>query len=447
MKASRTLALSAALALTAGLAACAEGGDPLTGGGGTNNGNGENVTLTIAGAQAPWSPAYAAMVEAYQQETGVTVDLRPFPNDEVKTQQLNDAQSGNNVFDLYLVNEVDVAQFNADGLLMPLTDIDPSFALDPEVFTYDNLPFWDSENRTFSESGDLTTVPLLGNLQVFIYRTDIYEQEGLDIPTTWEDAIANGAAIIDSGAARYGYVSRYQGVPGAPQVTFDFLGIYYSQGAELFADPGTDWTPTVDSPEAIRAAEIFRDLAALGPADTKTVGQAEAIAIMQSGDSAALSVVAAAAPSMNDEANSNIVGNVGFAPLPGGVPVTGTWNLGIPANLPEDRQGPALDFIKWVVSERGMEAFAEAGGIPVRSDAYDAAGITPEAQAYLDAVRESAANARGSLRMEFIGPFLTVTEPIVANIAAGDVSPEAGMRQMQEELMAVVRDAGFPMGD
>lgn len=443
MRKTKVLALGTALALLAGIAGCAEGGDPLNP---DAEGSGENVTLTIAGAQAPWSPAYEALVAAYEEETGVTVDLRPFPNDEVKTQQLNDAQSGNNTFDLYLINEVDVAQYNADELLLPMTEIDPDFALDPEVFTYDNLPYWDAEARTFSEAGALTTVPLLGNLQVFMYRTDVYAQLGLDVPTTWEDVISNGQAAIDAEATRYGYVTRYQGVPGAPQVTFDFMGVYFSQGAELFENPGTDWTPTVDSPEAIRAAEIFRDLAALGPEDSKTIGQAEAIAVMQAGDSAGLSTVVAAAPSMNDEVNSNIVGNVGFAPLPGGVPITGTWNLGIPADLPEDRRGPALDFIKWIVSEQGMEAFAELGGIPVRSDAYDAPGITPEALEYLRAVEVSADNSRGPLRLEFIGEFLTVTEPIIANIAAGDVTPEAGMRQMQAELLAVVQQAGFPTG-
>lgn len=442
MQFTRTLAFGAAVAAAAGLTACSGGGDPLTGGG-----DGGSVTLTITGAQAPWSPAYEALVQAYEDETGVNVDLRPFPNDEVKTQQLNDAQSGNNIFDVYLVNEVDLAQFNADELLMPFTEIDPDYALEPEIFTYGGMPYWDAEKRTFSEdTGELTSVPLLGNIQIYIYRTDIYEEVGLEAPATWEEAVENGQAVLDAEAARYGYVTRYQGVPGAPQVTFDFAGVLYGEGGQFFREPGVDWTPAFDTPEAIRAAEIFRELAKLGPADTKTIGQAEAIATMQSGDSAALGVVAAAANSMNDEANSNIVGQAGFAVLPGGTPVTGTWNLGIPANLPEERRQPALDFIEWISSEQGMEIFAEAGGIPTREDAFDADGISETSQAYLDAVAESSPNAVGPFRIEFIGPFLEVTEPIIANIAAGDVSPEDGMAQLQEEVLAVVEEAGFPTG-
>ncbi|WP_155853895.1 hypothetical protein [Arthrobacter sp. H5] len=44
-----------------------------------------------------------------------------------------------------------------------------------------------------------------------------------------------------------------------------------------------------------------------------------------------------------------------------------------------------------------------------------------------------------------MGEFLTVTEPILAAIAAGDVSPEEGMTQMQSELTVVVQEAGYPM--
>jgi multiple sugar transport system substrate-binding protein len=443
MKITKPIAFVSAITLAAGLSACASGGGATDGGGDTD---GKDITLTIAGAQAPWSPAYEALIQAYQEETGVKVDLRPFPNDEVKTQQLNDAQSGSNTFDIYLINEVDVALYNANELLLPLTDIDADFTLDDEMFTYDSLPYWDSEKRTFSESGELTTVPLLGNLQIFIYRTDIYEDLGLEVPTTWAEVIRNGQEVQKAEAARYGYVTRYQGVPGAPQVTFDFMGVFYGEGGELFQDAGVDWTPTLDTPEGVRAAEIFRELALLGPADTKTVGQAAAIATMQAGDSAGLSVIAAAAASMNDEASSNVVGKVGFAVLPGGVPATGTWNLGIPADLPMNRRGPALDFIKWATSEQGMEVFAAAGGIPVRSDAFDAEGISDTSQAYLDVVAESAKNARGPLRLEFIGPFLTVTEPIIANIASGDVTPAEGMRQMQEGVLKVVEESGLPLG-
>lgn len=435
----RLAALATVTAVGVSLAACSDGGAD-----GGALGSGDSVTIITS--QAPWNPAYDAVIAAYEEETGIQVDVRAFPNDEVKTQMLNDAQSGNNAFDVYQVNEVDMAQFNANGLLLPLQDVEPEFELDPEIFTYDNLPYWNTETRAFSEDGTLTSIPLMGNLQIFIYRTDIYEDLGLEVPTTWDDVLENAEAVVDGDAARYGFVMRTQGVAGSPQITYDFSGILYGLEGSFFADPGADWTPTVDSPEGIEAATMLRDLAATGPEETQTVGQAEAIAAMLAGDAAQLDTVAAGANAMNDESSSNVVGDVAFAPLPGSASPTGTWNLGIPADLPEDRQGPALDFISWVTSEQGMEVFAENGGIPVRSDAFDAEGLGAEDSAYLEAVEQSAETAQGPMRYEFIGDFLNVTEPILANIAAGSLSPEEGMAQMQDELTAVIEDGEYPMG-
>lgn len=435
----RAAAVATVAAVATSLAACSDGGAD-----GGALGSGDSVTIITS--QAPWNPAYDAVIAAYEEETGVDVDVRAFPNDEVKTQMLNDAQSGNNAFDVYQVNEVDMAQFNANGLLLPLTDVDPEFALDEEIFTYDNLPYWNTETGAFSDDGALTSIPLMGNLQIFIYRTDIYDDLGLEVPTTWDEVLENAEAVVDGDAARYGFVMRTQGVAGSPQITYDFSGILYGLGGSFFTEPGTDWTPAVDSPEGIEAATLLRDLAATGPEETQTVGQAEAIAAMLAGDAAQLDTVAAGANAMNDESSSNVVGDVAFAPLPGSASPTGTWNLGIPADLPEDRQGPALDFITWVTSEHGMEVFAENGGIPVRSDAFDAEGLSEQDSAYLEAVEQSAETAQGPMRYEFIGDFLNVTEPILANIAAGSVSPEDGMAQMQDELTAVIEDGEYPMG-
>ncbi len=442
-RATSAVALGAVSALV--LSACSGGGA----GGGGALGGGES--LTIVTSQAPWNPAYEKVIAAFQEETGINVDVRAFPNDDVRTQILNDVQSGSGTFDVYQINEPDVAEFNINGWLKPFTDVDPEYALDPEIITYGDLPYWDAEKRTYAEGGELTNVQLMGNLQLIVYRKDLYEQLGLEVPTTWEEVISNGEAIQQSGEVPYGFVTRWQGVPAAAATTYDFMPYMTSQGASWFVDEGTDWTPNVDTPEAIRAAELFQEAAALGPADTKALGQAEAIAVMQAGDAGQLQVVAAAANSMQDEANSNVVGQVGYAPLPVGpdgapAAISGVWSLGIPADLDEERSKLALQYIDWVTSEKGMRIFAENGGIPTRTDAYDVEGVSDAQKEYLGAVAESADSVTGQFRFEFSQDFYTVTETIVANLASGEISPEDAMRRMQEDLTAVVEKSSYPMG-
>lgn len=439
----RALGLGGVLAAST-LAGCS---NDSSGGGALGSGE----SLTVITSQAPWNPAYESVVEEFQKATGVQVDLRPFPNDDVKTQVLNDIRSGNQTFDVIQINEPDVAQFNDEGWFTPFTDIDESYKLDAGTFNYANISYWDHDTGTFAEGGELTVAPLMGNMQLLVYRLDIYEELGLEVPTSWDEVIANAKRAQESGLARYGFVNRLQAIPGASSITYDFLPFFFSQGAQWFADEGTDWTPTIDSDAGVRAATLFYEAAKYGPADTRALGQAEAIAVMQAGDSAQLQVVAAAADSFQNEANSNVVGKVGYAPLPvdpGGNPAvaTGLWNLGIPAGLDDARARLALQFIDWVSSPDGMKVFAENGGVPTNEKVYTDPGLSDVQAEYLGALLTSAPNAQAQLRYIFAPAMLELTEKALANIAAGEVTPEEGMGQLQDQVVALTEDLDLPKG-
>ena len=158
------LAAGALLALTACSGGSTAGAGGLGGAAGGDGAAGGGMTLVIPTSQAPWNPAYAKVIDLYEKESGNTVELRQFPNDEVKTQEVNDVNSGADAFDVYQVNEADLAQFMANDWLRPLTDVDPGYALDPEVYTYDNLTNWDADTQLFNADGVLTSVPINGNL-------------------------------------------------------------------------------------------------------------------------------------------------------------------------------------------------------------------------------------------------------------------------------------------
>src|SRR5690606_37151303 len=155
-----------------------------------------------------------------------------------------------------------------------------------------------------------------------------------------------------AGAVEFGYTPRCQPTPGAQSISYDFLPVFYSYGADWFADAGTDWTPTVNTPEAIEAATMYRELAKLGPSATKTMGQAEVIAMVQSGRTLQTHIVTAASPQFLDPEASEVADTIGFAELPAGpagqTPVSGTWTLAIPAGMPPERATAVLDFIEWL---------------------------------------------------------------------------------------------------
>jgi multiple sugar transport system substrate-binding protein len=454
-KPSTTRWLAVAAATVAGavaLSGCTGGGGGSLSGGGSGSGDGKKVTLVVPTSQAPWNPAYAKLVQEYQKETGNTVDLRAFPNPDVKTQEVNDVQSQRHSFDVYQINESDLVQFNENGWIQDLSKIDSGYKPDSEIFSYSNIANWNADMKVFDSEGTTTSQPLLGNLDIFIYRKDIYKQLGLKVPTTWDQVIENGKKIQEAKAAKYGGVFRTQGVAGTYAATFEFQALMNSAGASWFTQPGTDYTPTADSSAAVKAASWYHELAQLGPSATGTIGQAQVIAAMQSGDAAQTYAVAAAAAPLEDESNSAVAGKLGYAPLPKAADgssstATGLWVLGVPQGLSKERSKAALEYIKWMTSKKAMTLFAQYGGIPVRSDAYNPSGVSAAAKATLTAVKESADKLPKnptSLRFGFSTDILNVTEPELQNIAAGSTSPEAGMKAIQSGLEGVVQKQKLP---
>lgn len=450
-RSARAFQAAAAGAIVLALGACSGGAasDMPLGNGSNGDGGG---TLVVPVNRSPWLPAYKSLVQKYQQETGVSIELREFPYEEMRTQQINDVQNGTDVFDVYQLDEVYMAEFFLNKWVRPFTDIDPAFKLDPEVNSYGDFSYWDPERKISSaETGELIAAPLNGNVHLLMYRKDLYDQLGLQVPTTWDEAIANGKSAQEAGAVEYGYTMRTQGVSSGAAITYDFLPLLYSFGGKWFKDEGTDWTPQVNTPEAIAAATTLRDLAKLGPAATTTLGQAEVIAAMQAGQTLQVHVVAAAAEQLESEGDSNVVGEVGYSVMPSGPTgehgvASGTWALTVPTGLDDDRAKRALSFIKWIESKDVQLEFAKLGGIPTRSDALESEDFTAAQKQYFKAVGEEMSYVRPHVRYWFAPQMLEVTERILPQIAAGSISPEDGMKQMQEDLTNVIRKTELPMG-
>lgn len=437
--------VGAAVPLLGGLAGCSTSGGALGGG---NAGSGKVSELTVPTAQTPWLDAYRKLAAKYQEKTGIKVTLREFPYDGLYTQMTNAVQGNNFPFDVFQLDEFGVGQFYSNQWVQPFDAIDSGFKIDPQVISYANLPYWDAASRSSNPQGKVMGYPVNGNMDLFVYRKDVYSELGLSVPKTWDDAIANGQKALASGKVRYGYVPRAQATKSGLSVTYEFMPVFYSYGGTWFKDEGKDWTPSVNTQAGIKAATVYRELAKLGPDQPQTVGQAEVISLMQGGQAAQTHVVAAAASQFQNKDKSQIADTVGFAEVPAGTagtpaPTSGTWSLCIPKGLPADRASAALDYIKWVLSDEAQTLFTQAGGIPTRQSALSAGASSGAASAYLKPLQDSIKDVKPSIRWTFGPAMAAATEKYLSQIAAGQLAPEAGMAGLQDALTKVVKDAGY----
>lgn len=387
--------------------------------------------LNIPAAETPWLDSFKAIIAEYEAESGVTINLTSFPFDGLLTQEANAAQSGSNAFDLFLINEQWTGQFYDNQWLQKLTDVDPGFKWDENLIEFDGVGRWDADTRTTSLDGDPYALPINGNIHEWMYRTDLYDQLGLDVPTTWEKAIENGEAARTAGAVENGYVVR------GKTPSYDFSSILYSYGGSFFADEhGGDWTPAADSDEFREALKTFKALADLGPAAPQTVAQAEAVSLMQGGTVLQGELVAATAAPLENSAASLVAGKIGYAEVPGGTPVSGTWVMGVPTGLSAARATAAMDFLTWLTSADAMQSWADQGGVTTRTDVES---DRPDLKVIVD----SADDIRGGFRYPFTPAFLDVTEAALSTYLAGEKSLDETVTAIQDGLTKVVKDAGY----
>ncbi|WP_457255166.1 extracellular solute-binding protein [Pedococcus sp. P5_B7] len=402
--------------------------------------------IVVATNVSPWLPAYKAVAAHCEEKLKTTVVLREFPLDGLRTQEINAVQQGNHPFDVIQLNEGWTGEFYDKGWVRPFKDVDSSFQLDPQVITFDSLPFWDAKKRTSAESGQIVAMPINGNVELLAYRTDIYKSLGLSVPKTWEEAIQNGRRAQEARAVKYGYVMRTQASPGGNSVGYEYAHMLYSYGGDWFVDEGSDWTPALKSPEALAATKTWLALSKLGPADPQTVGQAESIALMQGGQALQSQVVAAAAADLLNPSKSKVSDKIGFAVIPAGAkgatPVSGTWSLAIPSKLSDERAKVALDFIKCVSTAESQKLFAAKGGIPIRRDVMDDPALQAE-KPYFSALADSMDTLHRYPRWPFREPMMSGVEQALSQITTGKVTVEAGLQIMQEKSEAAVKEAGF----
>jgi len=335
---------------------------------------GKQPDITVLIGSTPWYPAFEKVVGLYEQQTGnhVKLDVTPFGN--ILEKARNAVRTGQSPYDLMTLDTQWTIEFYEGGFVSPLADVDPAFAMPKEVFHYGDSGYWNAQKRwRTAGGGKLMAYTVLGNVQLLYYRDDVLKQAGLAVPKTWNDVLASCTKLAKP-PSTYGFVARGEKGNG---IRYDWQSVMLAEGAQVVKDPEAgDFTVTINSPQAKKALDLYVDLLKhCGPPNYGSLGQGDVIQLLATGKAALGDVVTAAFASFEDPNKSAVVGKLDTAPLPAGAngahgAVIGNWNAVIPKNAPDAQKKAALAFSRWFLTYDAQRAFAEAGGIPNRSDVY-----------------------------------------------------------------------------
>ena len=198
------------------------------------------VKLTFIGRDAVYGDAIDIAIEEYVKlNPQVSIENLELPYASQYEKVVIDMKGAVGTYDLILIDDPVATQFQRAGWLANLDDLlkKRGEKLDPDlVSTAVKLGRY-----PFTDTGTLYGLPHIGNVELFVYRKDLFNKYGLSKPEKWDDVLAAAKKIQSGEKDVYGVVFR--GVKGNP-ITSTSLPLFWAFGANILDAQGR---PSLDT--------------------------------------------------------------------------------------------------------------------------------------------------------------------------------------------------------
>lgn len=336
----RFIAAAAVLAATTALTACS------TSSSGSGSASGDE-RLTVWIMKDSVSDAYLQrFTKGFEKEhRGTTLDIQIQEWDGIG-EKVTAALASKDAPDVIEVGNTQVAQYAASG---GVTDLGAKVT---ELRGGDWLPGLAEPGKV---DGKQYGIPWYAANRVVIYNKDLFGKAGITAPPKTRDEWLAITRKLNAGPVQGIYL------PG--QNWYTLAGFIWEDGGELAEESGGTWKGSLDSPEALKGMDFYRQLQALGkgPKDSDEAKPPQAD-VFAKGDVAQIISVPGGAKIV-EQANPALAGKLGFFPIPGrtadkpGATFTGGSDLIVPAA--SAHQDAAYQVVKALAGRSGRATSPE----------------------------------------------------------------------------------------
>ncbi len=313
-----------------------------------------------------------------------------------------------------------------DGLVRPLNALIDEHAPD--------LP----DNLKITVGDDVMAIAFMANAQHLMYRQDILEQAGVEVPTSYEEVLAAAAAIKEAGLIEYPLTGTYK---SGWNLAEEFVNMLMGFGGDMFMDGSAE--PNLDSDEAKAALAMMKSLTEFMNPDFLTFDSTIAAAEFEQGKAAMMNMWGSRAGSVLDDegAAEGVVENIGFASAPtvggGDVPASTLWWDGftIATNTSDENAVASFQAMVSSVSDEVANANADAA-------VWLMAGYEPT-QAAEGVLATASAGAQPYPMLPYIGLMHTALGNELVEFLQGSESAEQALADTEAAYRAAAEEAGF----
>lgn len=322
-----------------------------------------------------------------------------------------------------------VPELASKGKLAPLDDMleqhGDEYALDelsPEM------------REAMSYEDKLYALPMQAQMFVLAYRKDIFEDLGLQPPTTFAELADAAKTIQEEGDMEYPIALPLLADADIVTAYDAALG---SLGADL-TDPET-MTANLDSPESKEAIEQLLALKPYMDPEVTTFDQPAVQQQMYNGSAAMSIMFSGRMHDLTLEENSQYAGDFAFAPPPsvdGGSTLYNVLSVdgwSIPSNAASDQDM----LFEMIASSVGPES--SKASLPAAYPAREGM-VGNDSSPFAAAANESIQHAPPAEPYPWTSQISTTITPILGEIMLGKLSVDEGMQQMQDEADEILAE-------
>lgn len=410
------------------------------------------TTITIATVNNGDMIRMQGYTDKFTEASGIAVEWVTLEENVLRQRVTTDITTKGGSFDIMTIGMYETPIWGANGWLVPLDDLSAEYDVD------DLLP---AMAGGLSHDGTLFAAPFYGESSMVMYRKDLMEAAGMEMPKapTWEFIAKAAAAMTDREKEINGICLR--GKAGWGEGGAFITATSNSFGARWFDE---NWKPQFDTQEWANTVNFFKDtMDASGPAGYATNGFNENLSLFQQGKCGMWIDATVAASFVTNPDDSTVADKVGFALAPDtGLGKRGNWlwawALAIPAGTQQEAE--AKQFIEWATGTGYIEMVAANEGwanVPpgARTSLYENPEYlkVPFAQMTLDSILSADPNNPTVKPVPYVGvQFAAIPE--FAGIAtevsqefsaayAGQQTVEQALANAQEITTEAMEAAGY----
>ncbi|WP_066702403.1 ABC transporter substrate-binding protein [Celeribacter ethanolicus] len=283
------------------------------------------------------------MDDFYAKHPDIEVEWVTLEENVLRQRVTQDVATKGGQFDVMTIGTYEVPIWGERGWLVSLNDL-------PESYDVDDLLPAIRDGLTVDD--ELYAAPFYGESSMVMYRTDLMEKAGLEMPDapTWAFIKEAAAAMTDKDNEVYGICLR--GKAGWGENMAFLSAMANSYGARWF---DMDWQPQFNTEAWANTLNDYLELMNnYGPPGASGNGFNENLALFQTGKCGMWIDATVAASFVTNPNDSQVADSVGFAQAPdNGLGPRGNWlwawNLGIPAGT--QKVDAAKAFVEWATSK------------------------------------------------------------------------------------------------